>query len=227
MISVIIPTLMRVSRIYQTLIELSRCKHVGEIILIDNTINTTPIKLDKLIHICEGKNTYVNPAWNKGVELAKYDKLCILNDDLWFDWNKLGRISDFISDDFGIIGMSPNNYSNTVGELKLIPTNFRSTGFGCCFFIHRNNWDIIPNDLKLWCGDDWIFYRSNHQNFYLDGLKCDGFISASMDDKSLSSEIDLIKIHDMYLMSNLIKKGEIFNYLQGTIWENYNWNITN
>ena len=218
---------MRVSRIYQTLIELSKCDHVGEIILIDNTNNTIPIKLDKLVHICEGRNTYVNPAWNKGVEMSKYDKLCILNDDIWFDWNKLGEISELISDGFGLIGMSPNNYNKPIEELKLIPTNFRSTGFGCCFFIHKNNWDEIPNDLKLWCGDDWLFYRSNHQNFYLDGLRCDGYISASMDDKELSSEIDLIKIHDMYVISNLIKKGEIFNYLQGTIWENYNWNITN
>src|SRR5574343_47874 len=105
MVSVIIPTLMRISRIYQTLIELSKCSHVGEIILIDNTTNTIPIKLDKLTHICEGINTYVNPAWNKGVKLAKYDKLCILNDDVWFDWDKLGEISEFISEEIGIIGM--------------------------------------------------------------------------------------------------------------------------
>ena len=226
MISVIIPTIMRVDRIYQTLIELSKCEYVGEIILIDNTKNKTPIKLDKLVHICEGENTYVNPAWNKGVSISKYNKLCILNDDLWFDWNKLGVISTFITKDVGLLGMSNNNYNNPKDSIELVPTNFRSNGFGCCFFLHKDNWDEIPSDLKLWCGDDWLFYRSRHQNFCIDGLKCDGFISASMDDKFLSSEIDLIKINDMYSMSKLIDEGKIFNYLYGTIWEKYNWNIT-
>src|SRR6202012_2663112 len=99
----------------QTIFELSACETISEIILIDNTANTIPFDLPKVTHICEGRNTYINPAWNKGVHLAKTDKICFLNDDLWFDWNYLSLISEEITKDKGMIGMSTNNY-NTPNE---------------------------------------------------------------------------------------------------------------
>ena len=79
MISIIIPTLLKVNRLYQTLKELSECDVVGEIIVIDNTDNLIPFELPKLKYICEGRNTYVNSAWNKGVDISSFDKLCIMN----------------------------------------------------------------------------------------------------------------------------------------------------
>ena len=164
--TIIIPSLFRIPRIYQTLMELSKCPFVDEIILIDNTTNTIQIQLPKLIHICEGTNTYINPAWNKGAFLAKTDKLCFLNDDVWFDWNLLGEISNFITKDKGMIGMSTNNYEKDVigkfqtpGELgakleaNLIPSSYKSAkgdrplGFACCFFIHKENWVNIPHSI--------------------------------------------------------------------------------
>ena len=78
MYSVVALTMWKCNRFQQTLRELSKHPLVGEIILIDNTSNDLKIELPKLVHILEGKNTYVNPAWNKGAELATYDKLFIL-----------------------------------------------------------------------------------------------------------------------------------------------------
>jgi hypothetical protein len=98
MYSVIIPTMWKCDRLTTTLNELNEVRSVGEIILIDNTNNAYEVNIEKVRHIKEGKNTYVNPAWNKGVSLAKYDKVIILNDDIWFDWNILDIMYEFITD---------------------------------------------------------------------------------------------------------------------------------
>ena len=147
MISVIIPTLLKVNRLYQTIQELSLSNEVGEIIIINNTQDEVDFNNPKIVQIFEGKNTYINPAWNKGAKLAKFDKLCIMNDDIWFDWKYLKYISQYITEDIGLIGMSNFNYQNPIYPFQINPiqpnlkTNrgHRPTGYACCFFIHKNN----------------------------------------------------------------------------------------
>ena len=225
--TVIIPSLFRISRIYQTLKELSNCEYGSEIILIDNTNNNIDINIPKVKHICEGKNTYINPAWNKGVSLSSNEKICILNDDIWFDWNYLNLISDYITNDRGMIGMSNNNYNNPNQSFSIspIPPNNKSIkgerplGFACCFFIHKDNWIYIPNDMKLWAGDDWVFYTNPNINYIIDGIKIEGQISGTLDDISLETEFNPIKNNDMMCMKKYISEGLIENYLIGTIWD--------
>jgi hypothetical protein len=107
MISVIIATMWNCDRLNQTLKELDSKDIVGEILLFDNTDNKTKITdITKLNHILEGKNTYVTAPWNKGVRMAKYDKLLILNDDNWMDWGILNILNEYITSDIGVIGMA-------------------------------------------------------------------------------------------------------------------------
>jgi len=221
MISVIIPTLFKVERLYQTLEELSACEYVGEIILIDNTGIRKNIKIPKLIYICEPTNTYVNPAWNKGVAISSYDKLCILNDDTWFDFSKLKEISEWITVDNGLIGMSENNYDNPNGEFKIIrkekyekyPKGIRNRGYACCFFLHKKNWIDIPESMKIWGGDDYLFYSKNdYYNYEIQGLKCEGYISATIEDPQLANSFIHITQNDVnelkkMLINNIIVNG--------------------
>ena len=234
MISVIIPTLLKVERLGQTIQELIDCEEVGEIIIINNTLKYINFNHPKIKQIFEGKNTYVNPAWNKGASIASFDKLCFLNDDIWFDWKYLKEISNYITEENGMIGMHSFNIGMNFYSRETIPTfriypiesnekttrGNRPTGYGCCFFIHKKNWDPIPEDLKIWCGDDWIFYRSTHQNYIIDGLKCEGKMSSTTDDESLSKKIEPIKENDMKIMLGLIKQGLVENYFLGTKWWN-------
>ncbi len=233
MISFIIPTLFKVSRIHQTLQELSQCDEVGEIILIDNTTNPSRFQLSnlrnlaKIKYICEPENTYVNPAWNKGAQLAKFDKMCFLSDDVWFNWNHLKEISKYITEDNGMIGMSNNNFKTEVESLNMIPiqpdyiNRNRQDSFACCFFMHKKSYIEIPNDMKIWAGDDWLFYKSKN-NYIVDGIKCDGFVSATSDNLELKPKFDPVKHNDMMVMKRLISEGKMPNYLIGTYWENKN-----
>lgn len=226
MISVIIPTLRKIDRLQQTLLELSECDEVGEIIVIDNSDETQKFNIRKVVHVFENRNTFINPAWNKGAKISKYDKLCFINDDIWFDWNHLSEISKYITKDNGMLGMSNDNYSNPIENLRINPIHsnqkttrgHRPIGYACCFFIHKDNWDIIPEELKLWGGDDWLFYRSKNINYLIEGIKCDGQISATLDNDSFKTEFDSIKRNDMFFLRNFVEKGLIENFLLGTIW---------
>jgi len=224
--TIIIPTLFKVPRLIQTLYELINNENVDEIILIDNTTNTNHITLPKVKHICETNNTFVNPAWNKGVSLSTSDKICILNDDIWFDWIYLKDISEFITENKGLIGMSSDNYYTPKESFGITPIqpNLRSNkgdrpfGYGCCFFLHKKNWIEIPNELKIFAGDDWLFYNNPNQNFIIEGLKCEGKFGGTCDDEHLKESFKSIQINDMMTMKRFVSEGLIQNYLQGTIW---------
>ena len=201
MYSVIIPTMWKCARfnLGYTVDELCRHPLVGEVIIIDNSDRVDEIKVDpKIKHILEGKNTYVNPAWNKGVELAKYDKLAILNDDIWMDWNIFNVLEPYITEETGVIGMAENNYTTPDKEFGLEPIIHRNGGFGCAMFLHKENYTPIPNEMKIWGGDDWLFVKNRNrrkQNYKIVGFKVEGELSATSD----SVELGPIKERDLML----------------------------
>jgi hypothetical protein len=192
-------------RLYETLIELNNHAIVGEIILIDNSgIKHDLPNLEKLNYILEEQNTYVNPAWNKGVNLSNYDNLLVLNDDTWFDWNIMYPLSKFVTKDFGCIGMNENNYTikDTQTELELIPINHRIGGFGTAFFVHKSNWISIPDTMKIYCGDDWLFVKNRNlgkQNLMISNFKVNGYISATTTELAKNEEIEQILKRDLEL----------------------------
>ena len=122
-------------------------------------------------------------------------------------------------------------YTENPGDFKIEPVQpypepndmfiaskiYRTAGYGCCFFIHKNNWGIIPDELKIWCGDDWQFYRTNKIKYCIEGLKCEGQVSSTVD--SCSEDIEIVKLQDIVNIKKLIKSGMIPNYIGGTAWD--------
>jgi hypothetical protein len=201
MYSVIALTMWKCERFRETLIELNNHSLVGEIILIDNSeSDVEPLNLNKLKHIKEEKNTYINPAWNKGVSLAKYDKLLVLNDDLWFNWNIFSILESYVTEEVGLIGMAEENFDNPSNEFGLEPINHRNGGFACAFFIHKNNWIDIPFEMKLWGGDDWLFVKNREngkQNYKIVGFKLEGEVSGTLENADLTPTLNPIKQKDL------------------------------
>jgi len=86
--TVVIPTLWKSDRTKKLLSDLNECEYVDEIIVINNQLtDVLDAKVEKVRHISFGKNIYVNPAWNKGIELAKNECIALCNDDINFDPN--------------------------------------------------------------------------------------------------------------------------------------------
>ena len=44
----------------------------------------------------------------------------------------------------------------TSHKIYLTDNEGRGTGWGCFFILHTDTWTDIPNELKIWFGDDYI-----------------------------------------------------------------------
>ena len=170
MISVIIPTMWVPKTALDMIKLISKQNSVGEIIIIDNSVglNINLSDIDKVIHIKENKNTYVNPSWNKGVKLAKYDKILLVNDDVITDWSLLNKIEPHITENIGIIGPAGEcwdlNKTNHNGDIQFSEIQCRVACYGCVMFFHKNSYVPIPDEIKIHYGDDWILTKSKKPN---------------------------------------------------------------
>jgi hypothetical protein len=161
--SIIIPTLWKSNRIHKLLFDLIDCEFVDEIILIDNAGRYFEYyeALDKVKLIQVEENIYVNPAWNLGIKVAKNELVALINDDINFDSNILGLIGKDILDSYGIVGMGQGNYKDLIDEergpyLEVWKPGVDDWGWGCFIMLNRKYWIDIPNDIKIWYGDNII-----------------------------------------------------------------------
>ena len=95
---------------------------VGEIILIDNSLKGYDTsKFFKVNVIIPKKNLFVNPSWNLGISLAKYDYFAILNDDLIIPKNLCEKIMEKFKKEYpGLTGLS-----NEINNISLPPLDFQ------------------------------------------------------------------------------------------------------
>lgn len=159
--SVIIPTLWKSNRTKKLLSDLSECEYVDEIIVIDNTlIDITDNTIGKIRTVSFGENIYVNPAWNWGIHNAKNAFVALINDDINFNPNIFEVIDNDILHQFGIIGMGEGNYKslNIDGDpiLEVWKSGVNDWGWGCFIMLNRKYWIDIPNNIKIWYGDNII-----------------------------------------------------------------------
>lgn len=168
--SVIIPTIWKGPWIYDLLERFCNNEYVDDIILINNNqsdskeIPNSP----KINIVTPEENLFVNPSWNLGVSLAKNKNIIISNDDIIFDVdlyiNSLQHLDPLYN--FGIIGMNTDNYNIVENEeitlsahgknRKTPPVNHEFGGWGCLLAISKRKWVNIPEQLKIWYGDNFL-----------------------------------------------------------------------
>lgn len=198
-VSVIIPTLWKSNRIHKLLRDLIKCEYVNEIILIDNNKQYHEYyeALNKVLLVQPEDNRYVNPAWNLGVEISKNDFITITNDDVNFNpdeyysyfeqllqYNRLETI--------GFVGSHSKNYQlqeSDNPEFEPYDNKTNTTGWGCLFSFHKQNWKPIPNQLKIWYGDNWI-HAVSKPILQLKGIKIETEMSTT------SELIELRQVRD-------------------------------
>lgn len=169
MISVIVPTMWRHLPFVDFIEYVAKVPQVGEIIIINNDISLTPVQVnnfrsnEKFVILDQQTNINVNASWNLGAQISKYNKLCFLNDDATVDLKLFSVMDDFLTDQVGACGIveylqGSNQPPFKDGSIDLVQRTDQSCyGFGVLFFIHKNNWIPIPNELVWGFGDNWVF----------------------------------------------------------------------
>lgn len=160
----------------------SRCPGI-ELILIDNGRKFRRVSDPRLTLVRAGQNLLVNPSWNLGVALARNDVVCLLNDDLVVDldflltaWTSLKPRGEW-----GVVGLG----NCEVSGLDIEPVDVRHAGFGCMLLARKSAWQPIPSCIKVFYGDDWLFWRarvSGKQNYAFHGLGVSGRMSLTSSD---------------------------------------------
>ena len=185
MIRVIVPTMWKYPPFWEFVECILKVDVITEFVIINNDEVNTPnleiLKHPKISIINFGKNIYVNPAWNCGSMGGDAEILCMLNDDLIFDTKVFYRISKLLIENLGCFCLSENRpdqeYPKNTGEIQFVPfINHEVSdryGYGVLFFIHRKNWIDIPDKLKVFFGDNFVFdqcYFRGLQNFMITNL---------------------------------------------------------
>lgn len=155
MFSIVIPTMWKSEYLAKMIPVYEKSNFVKEIIIIDNDyVNKLDLSIyNKIIYYTEFKNIFVNPAWNVGYKLSKY-KLILANDDIYIP--NLDEVLKLIDDsDFDMIGLDWIKKENL--EIRKID-EFQKNGFGC--FMYVKNYNMIPDDFRIFRGDFWLFKNS-------------------------------------------------------------------
>jgi glycosyltransferase involved in cell wall biosynthesis len=207
--SVIIPTLWKSNRTDKLLKDLEECRYVDEIIIIDNaSIYETDRTIDKIRMISFGENIYVNPAWNLGIKVAKNDLVALINDDINFDTNVFGVIDENILNQFGIVGMGEDNYKEQMDETKgpyldVWKPGVNDWGWGCFIMLNKKDWINIPENIKIWYGDNIIKDVNPSPKACLRNFKVETEMSTTSDEK----EWDDVKKKDYENFINYLRNG--------------------
>jgi len=189
--SVIIPTMQKDTGILNKLLEeLYEDDTIGEIILIDNSLKDYNSDSDKLRVIVPEKNLFVNPSWNYGVSLAKYDYVGILNDDLIIPKNFCKQVLNFLkeNENCGMLGLESSTLMQSENEdfssypedseisCKEIQNIWMDKNWywGSAIFCKKENYEKIPEEMLVYCGDDYLIFKNKkcgRKNFVISNAK--------------------------------------------------------
>ena len=195
-VSAIIPTLWKAKDFTDHLVDvLVEDISVGEIIIIDNAPTDFFYDYDKVSTWCLDENIYVNPSWNLGIDESSYDKFIIFNDDIIIPYNFVSQLEHLLTENKGLVGIdargviqvdsfSSENITFLDREITLKSIVNRNWGFGIVMAAHRNSYYKIPENIRIWYGDDYLVYMNNKAgkiNYVIDDLPIFTKMSATSD----------------------------------------------
>ena len=172
-VSAIIPTLWKTKKFIDHLVEvLISDESVGEIIIIDNNPTDFFYDNEKVVMLKQKENLYVNPSWNLGIEECDYDKFIIFNDDIIIPYNFVSQLEGLLTEDIGLIGLDAPSVIKVETfedimitflnrEINLKPVTTRNWGFGMLVAGHIKSYYKIPENIRIWYGDDYLFQMNN------------------------------------------------------------------
>lgn len=175
MVTVIIPTLglSDIQHLSTTLNSLDNSNDVSKIVVIDNSgtsqFSKVQFSSDKLDLVSPGKNIFVNPAWNLGVEKCDTKYFLILNDDILLNTSIIEKCLRVFSEtsDTGVLTVKTITEASIDKFLEIMKIedakdleytcDIPGKRMGWFIFAKKENWVKIPSSLNIFFGDDFIY----------------------------------------------------------------------
>ena len=198
MVSYIIPTLWKSPNIFKLIKSFELIiDSDAQLIIINNDFRENDYQPhDRRITVLKMKrNEYVNPSWELGVEYSLNNKVCIVNDDIIFD---VKRFHEFVieKDAKAICFTAWNRVDKDLDVWELVEIengNARPAGGGQLMLVDKENWPILPYEMKLWHGDDVIYYYNTLVKkikfSYIKGMAITGDQSISVNSNSIPKKM--------------------------------------
>lgn len=179
MFSYIVPSIFQSPLFEDQIRRISKIETIDEIIIINNsTYSNQQIVFPTFekVKIIKGSNTiFCNGGWNIGVENSKSEWVVLATEDIKFQAEIFNILNIEIPkyQSVGVIGLdskSPyfsqtdDDISRSISDLELEKiTSDRPWGFAFMTIMRKNNFIPIPDDLKHWYGDDFLYYNSRNR----------------------------------------------------------------
>lgn len=198
MISYIIPTLWKSDSIFKLIEGFKSIEDKdAELIILDNDYeNTKYISDDDRITVFQMEfNQFVNPSWQIGYHFSNNKRVCIVNDDIIFN---IKRFHKFVleSKARAICMTNWNRIDKDLDTWELVDNgtpNARPAGGGQLMMVMRQNWPTLPYNMKLWHGDDIIYYYNtliqNEKFCFIRGMAVTGEQSVSVNSDIIPQEM--------------------------------------
>lgn len=172
--SIIIPTMwIPKNELLGMVHKYARNSLVGEILIINNcktnfsSIDYHIERYRKVRILNDGNNLFVNPSWNLGVCEAKCNNIILANDDICIPEIDLllSVLNDFLSKYDGvIIGAGTECFkqrrTKELNGFKIYQAiGKREYGFGVFMALAKESYIPIPEGLKVWYGDTFLYNK--------------------------------------------------------------------
>lgn len=212
MFSLIIPTMWKSNLFHKSIMEYKKMPKISEIIIINNDPSykiPTYFKHNKIKILTQKENIFVNPAWNLGVSQSNNENIIIANDDIKIDrlnW-VLGVVEKHLKK-YDLLGfdMKKTNKTNLV-EIKPLPKpSRRPHAFGVFMITKKSKYVPIPDEIKIWYGDDIQFYTNKKRGIL---AVPSATIEMSKTTKSVSNTKQIIDKEDRPNFKKYIKENKL------------------
>lgn len=109
-------------------------------------------------------NVYVGESWNVGVVAANNPLVCLLNDDVVLRSDTF----EYVATHFPV-GASLIGAGGACDHLSLSGIDSRCYGFGVAMFLRKDKYVAIPNNIRIWYTDDFLFENMPGDKYHLAG----------------------------------------------------------
>jgi hypothetical protein len=205
---------------------------IDEIIIINNDDAKCPewfssTKWNHVVEINCGRNIYVNPAWELGIRAAKNDKICLMNDDVWWDKSQplLETLHDEVVPEKGCIGLDNSCYFTIVNNSEKIKVkdvkylreeDSWMLGYGCLMFLNRKNFKPFPPNLSIYYGD-YVINKTHMDEGKISRGIFDFAVRTNSASTTSSEEFNPIKEKDLQVFAEYMNQDTWWTYYSNTV----------